>query len=113
GTWKGGGRRQGDNESLQNPQFRIGLHDPDQQQGCLGSHKAIGIERDGKFVLGTPLLAEIANVAGLEAGVDGAPPIRNRDAAVPKIGQLLEALSLYRRDLCVAGVAQYVHVETI
>src|SRR5215475_10114449 len=57
-TCKSTGRRQADNESLQNPQFRICLHDPDQQQRCLGSHKTIGIEADGKFVLGTPMLAE-------------------------------------------------------
>src|SRR6476620_8472296 len=58
-TCKGAGRRQANDESLQNPEFGIRLHDPDQQQRCLGGHKAVGIEGDGKFVLATPLLAEI------------------------------------------------------
>src|SRR5262245_3410000 len=112
-TCKSTGRRQADNESLQNPQFRICLHDPDQQQCCLGGHKTIGIEGDGKFVLGTPLLAEIPNVTGLKAGVDGASTISHRDAAVPDIGQLRETLPLYSSDLCIARVTQYVHVKTI
>ena len=106
-------RRQADDKSLQNPQFRICLHDPDQQLRCLGSHKTIGIEGDGEFVVGTPLLAEIPNIAGLKAGVDGASAIRHRDAAIPDIGQLREALSLHRSDLRVAGVTQDVNVETI
>src|SRR5262245_17140144 len=87
-------RRQADNESLQNPQLRICLYDPDQQQGCLGSHKTIGIEGNRKFVLGTPLLAEVPNVAGLKARVGGTSALSHRNAAVPDIGQLREAFSL-------------------
>ena len=33
-------------------------------------HEAVGVERDGEFVLAAPALAEIPEVAGLEAGVD-------------------------------------------
>ena len=58
---------------------------------CLGSHKTIGIEGNRKFVLGTPLLAEVPNVARLKARVDGTSAISHRDAAVPDIGQLREA----------------------
>ena len=83
------------------------------QQRCLGGHKAIGIEGDGKFVLATPLLAEIPNVAGLKAGVDGASAISHRNAAVPDIGQLREPRFLHGGDLRVAGVTQNVQVEAI
>src|SRR5262245_27446065 len=101
---KRAGRRQAHDESLENPQFGICLHYPNERQDGLSSHKTIGIQRDGKFVFVAPLLAEIANVTRLVAGVDNTPAIGHRDTAVPDVGQLREALLLHCSDLRVTRV---------
>ena len=58
---------------------------------AAAGHEAVGVERDREFVLVAPALAEVADVAGLEAGVDLAPPVGDRDAAAPSLGQRAEA----------------------
>ena len=77
------GRGQADDEALQNAELRIGLHDAHQAQDRRRGHEAVGVERDGEFVLAAPALAEVPEVAGLEAGVVGAAAIGHRDAAAP------------------------------
>ena len=76
-----------------------------------GRHEAVGVERDGEFVLAAPALAEVPEIAGLEAGVDGAAAVGDRHAAAPLRGERGEAAILQRRDVVLAGVAQDVEVE--
>ena len=44
---------------------------------------AVGVERDGELVVRAPAGAEIEHVAGLEAGIVGAPPVGELEAALP------------------------------
>ena len=64
------GRRHADHEALQDAEPRIGLHDAHQPQHRVGGHDAVGVEHDRELVVLAPALAEVADVAGLEAGVD-------------------------------------------
>ena len=66
---EGAGRGQPDDEALQDAELRVGLHDAHQPQHRIRGHQAVGIEHDREFVLRAPALAEIADVAGLEAGI--------------------------------------------
>ena len=77
------GRRQTDNESLQNAEIGVGLHDAHEPQDGVGGHEAVGVEHHGELMLCPPALAEVADVAGLVAGIDIAPPIRDRDPILP------------------------------
>ena len=61
-------------------------------------HEAVGIERDGEFVAAAPVLAEIADVAGLVARVDRTAPVGDRDAVAPAPGQVGEMRLLVRGD---------------
>ena len=54
-------------QRLQDAERRVRLHDPHKAQHGLRAHEAVGVERDGEFVIGAPALAEVADVAGLEA----------------------------------------------
>ena len=62
---EGAGRRQADDQPLQNAEPRIGLHDADEPQHGVGGHEAVGVERHGELVVAAPALAEVADVAGL------------------------------------------------
>ena len=46
-------------------------------------HEAVGVEHDREFVVAAPALAEVADVAGLEAGVLVAPAIGDGNASAP------------------------------
>ena len=66
-----------------------------------------------EVVLLAPAIAEVADVAGLEAGVDFTAPVGERDAAAPGIGELGEVPALDRGMREVAGVAQHIEVELL
>ncbi len=102
---EGARRGHADHEALQDAEPRIDLHDADQTQDACGGHKAVGIERHHQVVPVAPALEEIADVAGLEAGVGLAPPVGDRKAALP--------LFLCRRNIGPAGVAQHIDVEAV
>ena len=61
--------RHADDEALQDAEPRIGLHDAHEPQDRRAGEQAVGVERDHEFVVLAPALAEVAHVAGLEAGV--------------------------------------------
>ena len=62
-------RGQADHQRLQDAERRIGLHDAHEAQHRFGGHEAVGVQRDREFVCVAPALAEIADIAGLEAGI--------------------------------------------
>ena len=61
-----------------------------QTQHGVGGHQAVGVEHQREVVMLAPALAEIADVAGLEAGVVLAAAVGDRDAAAPGVGQFRE-----------------------
>ena len=107
------GRRHADHEALHDAEPRVRLHDAHEAQHRLGGHEAVGVERDGKFVQMPPALAEIADVAGLETGVDLAPPVGEGDQPIPRGAECGDLRRFVRRDLRVAGVAQHIEMEPI
>ena len=107
------GRGQADDQSLQDAEIGIGLHDAHQPQDGVGGHEAVGVEHHGKFVICPPALAEVADVAGLVAGIDVAPPVGDRHAAAPGCRQRREACFFLGGDLRVVGVAQRIDVKTV
>ena len=88
---EGAGRGKPDDQALQNAELGIGLHDADQAEHGVRRHEAVGVERHREFVFAAPSLAEVADVAGLVAGIDVAPPVGDRDAVAPARGQRCEA----------------------
>src|SRR3954466_12716447 len=104
-------RRQADDERLQYAEPWICLHDAHETQHRMGGHETVGIERDGKFVPGAEAFAKVAHIAGLERGVHGAPPIGDRDRAVPLFRESSEAQRLRGDDVGSAAVAQEVDME--
>ena len=68
-------RGRADDEALQDADARMRLHDAHEAQDRLARHQAVGVERQHQVVVRAPALAEIAQVAGLEAGVVGAAAI--------------------------------------
>ncbi len=54
---------------------------------AVGGHHAVGVEQHREVVVLAPALAEIADIAGLEAGVVVAPPVGERDAPAPACRQ--------------------------
>ncbi len=91
--------------------MRIDLHDAHHAQCRSRRDDAVGIERDREFVVVTPALAEVADVAGLEPGIDLAQPVRDADAAIPILGHRPEQRRLGGGDLWIGRVAQDVEVE--
>ena len=57
------------------PSARVGLHEPGHTQDGRAAHDAVGVEHDHAFVIAAAPGAEVAYVAGLEAGVVGAPAV--------------------------------------
>ena len=88
------GRRHADDQALQDAELRIGLHDAHEAQHGLGGHQAVGVEHQRVVVLIAPAVAEVTDVAGLEAGVHFTPAVGERDAAAPGVGQLGEVPGL-------------------
>ena len=107
------GRRHADHEALQDSQLRLDLHDAHHAQDRLGGLERVRVERDGEVVVAAPAGAEIENVAGLEAGVVGAPPVGEFEAALPLRLQRGEARLLDDGDLRIVGVAQDEDVELV
>ena len=83
---------------------------PHHAQDRRGSHEAVGVERHHQVVTVAPALKEIADVAGLEAGVGLAPAVGDGEAARPFRRRSPNAL-LCRRNIRPAGVAQHIDVE--
>ena len=94
------------------PSFGSGLNDAHHPHDRSRGHEAVGIERDGEFVLSAPALAEVPEISSLEAGVGGAAAIGHRNAAPPLRGERSEAGFFERRDVALAGVAQNVEMES-
>src|SRR5215213_7518863 len=80
-------RWQAGDETLQDAELRIGLHDAHDANDALHSHQAVGIEDDRKIVLRAPALAEIADVAGLKSGIPLASAVADCDARIKAAGQ--------------------------
>ena len=70
---------------LHDRQRGIGLHGPHQPQHRIGRHLGIGVERHHQFEAGGVAVEEIHDIAGLEAGVGGAPAV----ADAPRIAILV------------------------
>ena len=110
---KGAGRRHADDQALQDAELRIGLHDAHETQHGIGGHQAVGVQRQGEVMLLAPAVAEVADVAGLEAGIHFAAAIGERNAAAPGVRQLREMPALDGGMRKVAGVAQHIDVELL
>ena len=74
---EGGRRRQPDRQMLHDRQRRIRLHGAHQAQHRRRRHLGVGIERQHQFEPLGVVVEELHHVAGLEAGVRGAPTIMN------------------------------------
>ena len=72
---KAGGRRQADGQVLHDRQRRIRLHGAHQAQHRGRRHLEIGVERQHQLEALGVVVEEIHDVAGLEAGVHGAPAV--------------------------------------
>ena len=81
---EGAGRRQADDQALQDAEPRIGLHDANEAQDGVGGDEAIRVQRDRELMLTAPARAEIADVAGLEAGIGRAPAVGDGNAIAPR-----------------------------
>ena len=80
---KGAGRGQSGHETLQDAEPRIGLHDANEPSDGSCGHQTVRIEHDREVVARPPALAEIADIAGLEAGVVRTATVANGDARTP------------------------------
>ena len=91
----------------------VGLHHAHQphDRGCR--HEAVGVERNGEVMAIAKAQTEVAHVAGLVAGVVGAPPVRDGDAGAPRGGQLGEPRLLDLAEDRVCGVAQHIDMKSI
>ena len=96
----------------QDAELRVRLDDAHHphDRGC--GHEAVGVERDGEFVLAAPALAEVPEVSGLEAGVDGAAAVGDRECgrAIARRARRSRLSSSAAISLT-AGVAQDVEME--
>jgi hypothetical protein len=108
---KGAGRGHADDQALQDAEPRIDLHDAHELEQEIDRHDAVGVEHDGEVVVLAPALAEIRDVASLEADIVGAKPVGQRDPAVPCRCERGKACALGRGDLRPAGVAQHVDMK--
>jgi hypothetical protein len=89
------------------------LHDADQAQDGLGAHEAVGVEHHHMVEFAAPLLAELADVAGLVAGVDHAPAIGDRETAVENPREFRREDFLRGTDLRLEAVAQDEAVQLV
>ncbi len=107
------GRRQADDQRLQDAQARIAFHQADHAQDRRPGHDAVGVEHDHVFVRAAAPLAEIADVAGLEPGVAAASAIV--EPARPPVRALPggEQRAFARRQPVVPAVAQHKDVESV
>ncbi len=103
---KRAGGRHADHQALQNADLGMGLHHAHEAHDLVARHQAVGIERQHEGEILAPAGAEVAHVAGLEAGVVGAAAID--DAPAIGIGGLpgFHRLLLGGGDLRVIGIAQ-------
>ena len=110
-TRKGAGRGQTDHQRLNDSEFRLRLHDPRKPQHRRRRHDAIGIERNGDVMRRAPALAEVLDITGLEAGIVAAPPVGDRNAALPCRRKFGKARVFLGRDGRKAGVTQHVKMK--
>ncbi len=101
------GRRHADHQALQDADLGMRLHHAHQAHDLVARHQAVGVERQHERVVLAPAGAEVAHVAGLEAGVVGAAAID--DALAVGIGGLpgRDGRFLGGGDGGVVGVAQH------
>ena len=93
------------------PSFGIDLHDAHHAQDRIRGLERVRVERDGEIVVGAPAGAEVENVAGLEAGVVGAPPVGELEAPFPLRLQRGETRLFGRGDLRIIRVAENKDME--
>ena len=80
---------------------------------AVGGHEAVGVEGHGKFVFIAPSLAEVANIAGLVAGIDVAAPVGECETSAPTRRKRAEACFLDGRYFGIARVAQNVDMKAV
>ena len=61
----------------------------------------------------SPALAEFADIAGLEAGIHGTPPVADGDPIAPACDQFGKERFLPDRKIGIAGIAEEVEVEAL
>src|SRR5262245_60015585 len=71
---KGAGRWHADDQTLDDTEPWIGLHNAYQAQYGVGAHQAVGVEHNEEVVQFAPAFAEVADIAGLESEVAVAAP---------------------------------------
>ena len=106
-------RRHADDQALQDAEPRLDLHDAHELEHEVDGHHAVGIEQHREVVVLAPALAEIADIAGLEADIVGAPPVGQRDPSAPECRQRRKARILGGGDGALAGVAQHIDMEAL
>ena len=80
---KGAGRRHADDQALQDAEPRIDLHDAHERAGASPVMKLSASSVTAKSWSSPQRSQKSRDIAGLEAGVDGAAPVGQRDPAVP------------------------------
>ena len=99
-------RRRADDEALQDAEPRMRLHDAHQPEHRLAGHQAVRVEGQHEFAVAPEGLAEVAHVAGLEAGVLVAPAVDDRVRIGRRRAPGGDRRLLGRRHLPVRGVAE-------
>ena len=105
------GRRHGGDEALQYADLRGGLHDAHHAQNCRRRHEAVGVERHAQLMVAAEPQAEVADIAGLEAGIDIAAAVGHRDPAVPRRRELAESFFFGDRDFGIVGIAERIEMK--
>ena len=98
-------------ERLKDADARLDLHDAHETQHRRGGHGAVGVEHDRERVVGAPALAEIADVAGLEASPALAPAVRDSELRAEARAQCRHHPFFFVSDVEIARIAQYIEVE--
>ena len=106
---RGGG--QADDEALQDAEPRIALRDAHQPQDRIRRHETVGVEHQREIVIAAPARAELADVAGLVAGVDLTPAVDQRQLVAPLRGERRKRALLRRRNGRVVRVAQHIDAK--
>ena len=84
-----------------------------QTQDRVSRHEAVSVKRDREFVVAAPSVAEIANVAGLVAGVYRTSTVGHRNTAFPPRGELADTRFFLDSNRGIACVAQHVEVKAV
>ena len=89
----------------------IGFHQRRQPHHGVAVQKAVGVEHDHEGVVGPARFDPLGDVAGLLAGVLGAPAVEQARFAGEPLAQFAVEPLFFRRDLGVGRVAQDEEVE--